>query len=181
MDVLQTERLVLRPLEHADAPRLQRLAGQREIAETTLNIPHPYPTEAAVDFIQRAQELMLTGKMYTFALTLHGEGQLLGCIGLRVDTNHERGELGYWIGVPYWNKGFTTEAVRRIVRFALVELGLNRVYAVHFAENPASGRVMQKAGMTYEGTLRQHVHKWNEPRDLVQYGLLREEYLAAEA
>ena len=78
--------------------------------------------------------------------------------------------MGYWIGKPYWNQGFGTEAALAILRYAFEQLGLNRVYAAHFRRNPASGRIMQKIGMTYEGRLRQHVKKWGDFEDMEYYG-----------
>ena len=85
--------------------------------------------------------------------------------------------MGYWIGVPYWNKGYCSEAAKALIGYGFDELGLNRVFAEHMVRNPASGRVMEKAGMTYEGTLRQHVKKWDRYEDLKVYGILRTELL----
>jgi RimJ/RimL family protein N-acetyltransferase len=89
---------------------------------------------------------------------------------------HKRAELGYWIGVPYWNHGYASEAARRVVNWGFQYLGLNRIYAQHFADNPASGRVMQKIGMQYEGTLRQPFIRLGEARDSVCYGILKDEW-----
>ena len=83
--------------------------------------------------------------------------------------------MGYWMGVPYWNHGYCSEAARALVAHGFQQMGLHRIYAFHFVRNPASGRVMQKAGMTYEGTLRQHVKKWERYEDLTAYGILRSE------
>jgi RimJ/RimL family protein N-acetyltransferase len=80
------------------------------------------------------------------------------------------------MGVPFWNHGYCSEAARALVTYGFEQMGLHRIYAFHFARNPASGRVMQKAGMTCEGTLRQHVKKWERYEDLVAYGILRSEY-----
>jgi RimJ/RimL family protein N-acetyltransferase len=85
-------------------------------------------------------------------------------------------EIGYWIAVPYWGRGYATEAAAEIVRYGFEERNLQRVFACHFTRNPASGRVLQKAGMKYEGTLRQHVRKWDEYVDVAFYGVLRHEY-----
>jgi [ribosomal protein S5]-alanine N-acetyltransferase len=84
--------------------------------------------------------------------------------------------LGYWIGKPYWGRGFCTEAARAVLRYAFTELGLNRVHAYHFHHNPASGRVLQKIGMTHEGLLRQHVKKWGQFIDNELYSILRSEF-----
>lgn len=175
---LETDRLVLRGLRLDDAAVIRELAGQRDIAITTLNIPHPYPDGAAAEFIKQTQKAMLADTGYTFAITRKPEEHLIGCIGLRLRPDHDCAELGYWMGKPYWSKGYTTEAARRVLQFAFEALGLNRVHASYFIHNRASARVMQKIGMTYEGTLRQHYKRWGEFIDVGVYGILRADYEA---
>ena len=167
---LRTQRLVLRPFTLADAPRVQKLAGEREVALNTLTIPHPYPDGAAEEWI-RSHELK-EGEV-GFAID---DGQLVGAIGLKVKRDDDIAELGYWIGVPYWGLGYASEAAAEVIRYGFEELQLNKIYAAHFTRNLASGRVMQKLGMCYEGTLRQHHKKWGEYVDEDVYGILREEW-----
>jgi ribosomal-protein-alanine N-acetyltransferase len=152
---------------------VERLAGDRLIAETTLNIPHPYPPGAAEAWIARHRAEWARGDAVNLALERKDDRALLGAIGLRVERDHARAEIGYWIGVPYWGQGYATEAARALIAYAFGELGLNRVYAYHFTGNPASGRVMEKAGMRLEGELRQHQRKGGEFRDSRLYGILR--------
>ena len=178
---LETEHLLLRPFRLSDAPDVQRLAGAKEIASTTLNIPHPYEEGMAEEWISAHQERFEQGRLVNFAITLRSDGALIGAIGLGIDKEHERGQLGYWIAVPYWNRGHCTEAARAVVRYGFEVLKLNRICSMHFARNPASGRVMQKIGMSREGCLRQHVKKRDQFEDLVYYGILREEYEPARA
>jgi RimJ/RimL family protein N-acetyltransferase len=102
--------------------------------------------------------------------------QLMGAISLRPHQRHQRADIGYWIGVPYWNQGYTSEAARRLVDYGFAELGLRRIYASYFSHNIASRRVMEKAGMTYEGTLRQHVERLGKFYDLGYCGILRSEW-----
>jgi len=173
---LETEHLLLRPFSITDAPEVQHLVGAREIAATTLAIPHPYTTSMAEEWIERHPEQLERGEALHWAITLREDGRLLGAIGLELAQKHARGELGYWIGVPYWGQGYCTQAGRAVVHYAFEQLQLNRIVAYHFAGNVASGRVMQKLGMTQEGVLRQHVCKWGHYVDLVCYGLLRAEY-----
>ncbi len=174
--VLETERLVLRALRLSDAPDVQRLVGAREVAATTLTIPHPYTTSMAEEWIGSHDERRERGEALHWAITRKQDGALLGVIGLELTDKHRRGELGYWVGVPYWRQGYCTEAARAVVRYAFETLELARLVAVHFAGNEASGRVMRKLGMTQEGVLRKHVLKWGQRIDLVCYGLLREEW-----
>lgn len=173
---LHTPRLFLRPFELTDAPAVQRLAGAPEVADTTLLIPHPYPDGAAEQFIAGTHADLEKGENYVFAVTAASTGALYGSIGLKVASKHERGELGYWIGVPFWKRGYCTEAGQAVLRFAFTTLRLHSVNAHHFARNPASGRVLQKLGMRYEGRLRQHVKKAERFEDLECYSILASEW-----
>lgn len=170
---LSTKRLLLRPFSLADAPDVFRLAGDWDIASTTLNIPHPYEPGMAESWIATHPEAFDRGETVTFALVRRAGNTFIGAMGLRLEPEHRRAELGYWIGKPYWNQGLATEAARTVVRYGFEELGLNRVYASHLTRNPASGRVMQKVGMIYEGRLRQHILKWGVFEDLELYAILR--------
>ena len=80
--------------------------------------------------------------------------------------------------MPYWNRGYATEAARAMLTFGFEVLELNRIFAEYYARNPASGRVMQKIGMTHEGMLRQHMFKDDRFEDSVVYGILRSEWEA---
>ncbi len=172
---LETDRLILRGLTFNDAPRIQELAGEYEIAEGSATIPHPYTDGAAEKWIASCLEAMTEGKILSLAVTLKTNGDLIGVIGLEFRDQHKRAELGYWIGKPYWGRGYATEASRAVIDYAF-SIGLNRVFAEYFSTNPASGRVMQKLGMTYEGRLRQHMMKWGEPKDMDVYGILAGEW-----
>jgi ribosomal-protein-alanine N-acetyltransferase len=172
---LTTARLVLRPFMVADAPDVQRLAGEREVASTTLNIPHPYEAGMAEQWINTRHEVYARGEGISFAIVRRADHVLIGAIGLRLEQPHARAELGYWIGVPFWRQGYCTEAARAVVRYGFEVLGLHRIYAAHLTRNPASGRVLQKLGMTYEGCARQHVQKWDVFEDVAMYGILRSE------
>ncbi|MDW8316579.1 MAG: GNAT family N-acetyltransferase [Anaerolineae bacterium] len=176
LPTLTTRRLVLRPFQLADAADVQRLAGDWAIADTTLHIPHPYPNGAAEEWILRYRRDADLGGSVTLAITMRTNGALVGAISLDLDRRYDRAEMGYWIGRPYWGQGFCTEAALALVRYGFEQLGLNRIYAFHFTRNPASGRVMQKIGMQYEGTLRQHIKKWDRYEDVKVYGILRGEW-----
>jgi RimJ/RimL family protein N-acetyltransferase len=173
---LRTERLLLRPFTLADAPGVQQLAGDRDVASTTLRIPHPYEDGVAEAWIETHPRLWEEGKALPLAVIHSQTGQLIGAVGLEITAEHERAELGYWIGKPYWNCGYCTEAARTLVRYGFEELRLRRIVAHYLARNPASGRVMEKLGMQREGLLRRHTKKWGVLEDIVAYGLLREEF-----
>jgi ribosomal-protein-alanine N-acetyltransferase len=148
---LHTSGLTLRPFSVADVNDVARLVGDRDVASPTLSIPHPYGPEMAADWISIHAEAYANGEGATFAITLRHSGELVGAIGLAIRREHLRGELGYWIGKPYWGKGYCTEAVGAVMDFGFRILNLSRIHAYHFARNPASGRVLQKSGLTHEG------------------------------
>lgn len=177
MAYFKTERLVLRPLQLKDAERVEELAKDYDVAKTTLNIPHPYPAGGAKEYIQRVTEAEKNGEIVCLAITQKENETFLGIINIKEDVKHHRGELGYWIGKPYWGQGYCTEAVKALIPFSFEELKLNKLFATAFTANQGSWKVMEKSGLKYEGTLKQHVHRSGRYFDLAYYGLLREDYL----
>ena len=173
---LETERLILRPFTMEDADAVTALVGAREIAASTLSIPHPYDRSMAEQWLATHEAGFARGEAISFAVTLRDGGTLVGCVGLMVEPPHRRAEIGYWTGLAFWGRGFCTEAAAAVVRHAFESLGLHRIFAHHMARNPASGRVMQKIGMRHEGTLRGHVLKWGVHEDLELYGMVRDDF-----
>lgn len=176
LPTLQSERLTLRPFNLSDAKIVQALAGTKYVAKTTLYIPHPYEEGEAEKWINTHEEDFIKNKAVTLAITDKEEKHVIGAITLGLNKIYDHGEIAYWIGKEYSGKGYCTEAARRLIRYGFKEENLNRIYARYMDNNPASGRVMEKIGMKYEGTLKQHVKKWGEYYDLFHYGLLKSEY-----
>ena len=172
---LLTERLLLRPFAAADAPAVRRLAGERAVADTTLAIPHPYPDGVAAEWIATHASKYAAGAEANFAVTLAPAGELIGAMGLMVTPAHLRAELGYWIGVPFWGRGYATEAGRAVVAFGFDQLGLHRIQAHYLTRNPASGRVLAKLGMRLEGIHRHAIRKWDIFEDLAHVAILATE------
>jgi RimJ/RimL family protein N-acetyltransferase len=173
---LRTSRLVLGSFEPEDAVDLQRLAGAREIADTTLSIPHPYELDHALAWIGNQRKESARGRAANFAIRLLPGSTLIGCVGLRdIDPEHLQAELGFWIGRDWWGQGYASEAAAAVVRFGFDTLRLNRIYAHHMARNPAAGQVLRHLGMQREGRLRQRVRKWGLYEDVILYAILRED------
>jgi len=171
---LETARLTLRQYREDDIAELVPLIGTREVAATTLRIPHPYTAQDAREYIAKAK-VDCDGQVRR-AITLRTDGRLIGGIGLAVDEQHQHAELGYWLGISYWGNGYATEAARAMLHYGFETLGLQRVFALHFAHNPASGRILQKLGMRHEGCQREHILKWERFVDIELYGILRKEW-----
>ena len=173
---LETARLRLRPFTQADAPIVRALAGDVRVSATTLNIPHPYPEGLAREWIGTHAANAADGRAYIFAIERKDDSALLGGIAINIARQHSRAEIGYWLGFPYWNQGYTTEAARRIVAFGFEDLDLNRIQATYWPRNPASGRVMEKVGLRYEGTLRGYLLRKGSFEDTAIHALTRADW-----
>jgi len=170
--ILETARLRLRPFVLTDAPHVRVLAGAREVADTTLNIPHPYPAGAAETWIATHQPMWAAGHGAVYAVTDVADGGLLGAVSLVRTPAKESAELGYWLAVSAWGRGYATEAATAVCQLGFTTLGLHRIQARYLCRNPASGRVLQKLGMRDEGILRDAVSKWGRFEDVAVSAIL---------
>jgi RimJ/RimL family protein N-acetyltransferase len=127
----------------------------------------------AEEFIAAQERAISEGKAFNLGIFSQTTGELIGGIGLRVDKQHDTAELGYWIGKPYWGNGYCTEAVAAMVEFGFSQFGWRKIYAEHFSDNPASGRVLEKLGFVREGRRRKHVQRFGKIQDVELYGLIR--------
>ncbi|MIL09539.1 N-acetyltransferase [Salmonella enterica subsp. enterica] len=143
--VLVTERLVMRPPHADDLEDLTALADNRKVAEMLARMPNPYGEAEARAFLDMA----VKANEAVYALTLADSGRFIGCAGL---NSTERGlELGYWIGEPYWNKGYATEAAHALVDHAFRASTISALHVACRVINPASRRVIHKCGFQYAG------------------------------
>lgn len=173
----ETKRLLIRSFKMSDGPRVKDLAGDSAIADTTLNIPHPYENGMAEEWISTHEVKFKAGEMVNSAIILKSIDTLIGAIGLlSINLRFKRAELGYWVAKEYWNQGYCTEAAKIMLEYGFQKLNLNKITATHITRNPSSGKVMEKIGMKKEGILREHVYKWSKYEDLVTYGILRKEW-----
>lgn len=173
---LATERLILRPFVVEDVAEVTQLVSDRRIADTTLNIPHPYDEATAEAWIGTHADVAERDEGLTLAVTEKATGAIVGAVGLTISRAHRRAELGYWVAVEAWGRGYATEASRAMLDYAFGPLDLSRVVAHCLTRNAASWRVMEKLGMQREGRLRAHVVKWDVPEDIWLYGMLRDEW-----
>jgi RimJ/RimL family protein N-acetyltransferase len=150
---VRTGRLLLRRFEAEDADAVRRLADNRNVSETTLNMPWPYGPGVAERWIGRHAGNWASRSSASWAITFADTRTLTGAITLTW-IHRSAAELGYWIGEPFWGRGYCSEAAGALIGFAFAELGIERIVAEHLRRNPASGRVMQKAGMQHVGSVR---------------------------
>jgi RimJ/RimL family protein N-acetyltransferase len=172
--LIETPRLVLRAPDASDAAAIQEAASRREIADTMISLPHPYTAGEAARYIARQQAQQSKGRGVTFIITDREGGRFCGLTELRdIDQEHSQAELSFWLAVEAWGRGYMYEAIPAVVRYGFATLGLNRIYAHHMLRNPASGRVLEKAGFRREGVLRQRVRKWGRYEDVALWAILR--------
>ena len=136
--------ITLRPLGQSDAAVVQRLAGDARVAAMTATIPHPYPPGAARAWIASHGASRRRGE-FIYGIAITG-GTLVGTLGLRIAPN-PHGNLGYWIGRPYWGRGYATAAAQAGVDALFAHTDLRWLMAAHIADNHASARVLAKCGM----------------------------------
>ncbi len=149
---IQTERLLLRPLQTEDAAALHRLVNDWAVVRNLSKLPFPYPRELADEWIASTARQIDDGTGFHLAIAGPEEGsELVGCVGLRLDTTPRVGNLGYWVGRRFWGHGVATEAVTRLARWALANLDLDRLEAHVAADNPASAAVLRRAGFRETG------------------------------
>lgn len=155
------------------AKEVAELCNNENISKTTLGIPFPYTPQMADEWIARRMEKVKLGIELTFAITDKNSSKPTGCITLaNINEKFSRAGVGYWLDEKEWNKGYATEALKAIIDFAFNKMGLHKVFCEFFAENKSSGRVMEKCGMVYEGTLKEHYTKNGEFKDSVCYGII---------
>ncbi len=174
---ITTDRLILRPFTLDDADDVARMCGTGVIQRNVLSLPYPYTRDNAVSWISNHARRREDGSCYDFAVTDKDTGALYGSISLVMRVKDSpTAEMGYWIGEEFWNRGYATEAARGLIEYAFSEMMLHRVFAQHFGSNIASGRVMQKAGMKYEGTMKDQFFKNGRYEDMVIYGIVSMDY-----
>ena len=173
--IIQTRRLVLRPLAVTDAPAIQRRFNNWNIIKNLATVvPWPYPDDGAETFIRLQLEKGALGEeTYQWVLVLRsGDGEAIGNISFRPRADGLKGDRGFWIAEPYWNQGLMTEAVTAVNDFVFLTLGVDSFHVCNLASNEASRRVKQKTGAEFVGYIEVPHHngqsrceKWRMTRE----------------
>ena len=159
----------LRAFAAKDSARLAGLAGVTSVVRYTLGIPLPYGIDAAAEWIAGLDARFSDGVELIYALSLRGH--LIGSIGLTFEAEHQRAEIGYWLGEPYRGRGLMRAAVHAICENIFMTRNVTRIYGFCFPENIASHAVLRGAGFRREGKLRGHIVKDGRAEDVVIFGL----------
>jgi ribosomal-protein-alanine N-acetyltransferase len=169
-----THRLLLRPVTLDDAAAIfTAYARDPEVTRYVIWSPHRHLDDTR-EFLQRCLDRRAAGWEFTWAIC-QPDGTLIGSFALRIDGH--KANTGYGIARPYWGQGYATEALQAVVEWALLQPEIYRVWATCDFENPGSARVMEKAGMTYEGILRCwliHPQAGSTPRDCLCYSIVKD-------
>ena len=175
--VLTTDRLVLRPTCEADLEDFIRVGSHLAVARNTGTFPHPFTREFAVERLAKQMKSLEEGTGVCFAIRLKATGEGIGSTGFfGLNREHGTAEVGYVIDPAHAGRGYATESLGAVVRHAFEDWGVRKLCACYFLDNPASGRVLEKAGFVREGVRRKQFVRLGELRDDVMVGLLREEY-----
>ena len=144
---METERLRLRRLEIHDAAAVRTYAGDWDVVRYLADVPYPYPHRLAERWIRLTQDKLRAGGDYTLAVALRSDDALIGTVQVKTGNYAKGAEIGYWLGRPFWGRGYATEAVSRLMLFAFNRMGLHRVWAAALVDNTPSHRVLTKVGM----------------------------------
>lgn len=178
---IETERLTLRRFKISDAGDLLKCMSDGEVTkylrvETAKNIDDV--KKPLLQWIKKYDE---DKSFYRWGVELKKTGELIGLICASAQSERDMiAESGYRFARKNWNKGYATEALKAVINFMIFEVGFNRVEACHSTNNPASGRVMQKAGMKYEGTIRDGYLCGLGFQDSCLYGIIKEDFKSLE-
>lgn len=173
---LESERLLLRRLCMRDALDIFDYSRDPEVARHVLWSAHASLSESR-SYIRYMLRRYRLGDPSSWGIVLKSENRVIGTIGFMwIQEENASAEVGYSLSRAYWNRGIMTEALRLVLEFGFQRLRLNRIEAQHEVDNPASGAVMRKAGMAYEGILRQRLCNKGRFVDVALYAALRADY-----
>ena len=184
MNQIETERLLLRPMRDADAPRLVKLVNHVEIAHMLATMPHPYSLSDAEDFLEKLRTLPTNAAIFAVALK-DAPDELIGGAGYgpadRADKPSHEIDFGYWLGLDYWGKGYATETARALIRHAFEVNTIERMDTSYLTINPASGRVLTKAGFVDKGETTCYSRGSGQTRPSRKMVLTKARYLEQKA
>jgi RimJ/RimL family protein N-acetyltransferase len=178
--IIETERLLLRPLHKDDGPEIAFKIDNFEISKNLARVPFPYHLSDAEDFLEWASSLDHRSAFRVIALKQQPE-TLIGIISYDWNEDKNQSELGYWLVQEHWGQGLMTEAARAMVKLAFTESGLTGLSSCYFNENPASGKVLARAGFVRTGTCSQFSKARGQDVAVTTVALTRDDWLNKKA
>ncbi|WP_226641858.1 GNAT family N-acetyltransferase [Mesobacillus subterraneus] len=175
LPVLETERLVLRKIRYEDIGDIHTYASNPEVSKYVFWGAHE-TREATEDYVKMILTLYAEGKIAPWGIHYKEDNKLIGTVDfVSWQTQHKTAELGYALSKDYWGRGIATEAAKELIRFGMEEMGLVRIQAKSLVANVGSERVMEKAGMTFEGILRKFIYVKGAHYDVKMYAIIKED------
>lgn len=177
--LISNNTITLRKLLLSDIDNFIINVNNPKISDQIINIPFPYSEDDFVFRLNFINEAVKKSERYIFAITYnanHIEDEVIGEIGIHLDKSNNKAEIGYWIAEKYWGRGIATIAVNEIIKFGFESLNLNKIFATHYLNNPASGKVLIKNGMQLEGEFYDHYKINNEYKSVKSYGITKKQY-----
>lgn len=176
---LETERLILRRGTKEDSLQVYENYGKDVLVSKYVVWNKHKTVEDAINLMEKWEKSYDELSSYKWLVIEKKSNEIIGSItAVKVDDINKTIALGYCYGSKWWNKGYATEALRRVIKFFFEEVNVETIYANHLTDNIASGIVMKKAGMVFEGTLRNRMidKNTNKPMGLETYSIIREDY-----
>ncbi len=170
--IIKSKNFILRPYRKGDEKSLSQNISHRHIYRYTLNIPFPYTVSNAKRWIDYNKKISKSKNIKEINFAIDKNGKVIGGVGFR-EMEKEQGEIGYWLGNRYWNRGIMTEAIKLFTDFGFQKLKLTKIYAPVFSMNKASARVLQKNGYNLEKSLQNHGLKDGKPIDAVMFAKVK--------
>lgn len=175
--ILETDRLLLRKLKSSDVEAIYAYGSDPTVSEFVT-----WPTHQSIEDTQQFLDIILSlyesNQAVFWGIELKEEKRLIGTINyVSWQQNHHVGEIGYVLAQPHWHKGYMTEAAEQVIQFGFEQMELERIQAKCDVENSGSERVMQKAGMSFEGTLRKLLYIKGKQRDVKMYAITKSDFL----
>jgi len=167
---IRTPRLVLRPTRPSDAPRFAQIQSNWNVTQMLRLAPWPVVEAEMAAWVDTHASEWAAGTAYRFAV--ERDGQVIGCCDVD-DIEGDKGEIGYWYDEAHWGAGVASEAARALVHLALSDLGLARLEAGHAADNPASGKVLEKVGFRFQADITRYSRPHDRDMPYRTYALLR--------
>ena len=172
--LIETNRLTLTNFRDSDSSTIVRLAGDYAVAGQTSNVPHPYTEDIAVEWIRVLNGEIKNTSQLTLGIRRSEDDVLIGCISLiNINEIHSKAEVGYWLGKDYWGMGYCSEALNALIRYAFINLNLNRIEGRCMSKNERSAATMMRCEMLFEGKRREDSRVRGELQDFSYYGILK--------
>ncbi|MDR2720741.1 MAG: GNAT family N-acetyltransferase [Puniceicoccales bacterium] len=173
---LDTNRLLLRAMHAGDVSEIQYHINIKAVCYNLAYTPHPYTMEMAENWMRNINYCMEHGTCCYWSVCDRITDEFIGSIGVSIFREQDGGELHYWVGEKFWNKGYCTEAAKRVVEYIFEDLKLHRLQITHRKGNVASKKVIGKCGFVFEGDFRDELKRFGVYENVMHYSMLADEF-----